>query len=257
MKLKNLLIIIVSTICFMLKVGSADATTLEIKKVEKGTSNYYIADASLTLSKKNTESGVTSWNDVQTWTTVYDKKTIEVEPGTYRLSENHTASGYIPVKDQEFVVTDSSKPVVITSESDYTKISIAAMNYTIGPQRIGGVHFQLVDSNGSVIRDWISTKETPHLFNRIPIGTYKLKVIPSSEIPAVEDTTIVVDQTSANLKSFLIEIPAKTYTKDPNKITNDKITNVPNTSSSYSIALYGIGLLIIICGTRLVFKRCK
>lgn len=270
MKLKNLLIFAVLAVCFMLGMKSADAATITVKKVEKGTSTQ-IRGATMTLSKPKVGSAL--GDVIMTWTTDGTTKSITVEPGTYKLVENSPAPGYVTAADKEIVVTSSTQTVNVTSESDYTKIEISALDGKTN-KHLSGVKFELYDSKGSKFATWTSNGTT-HRINRVPLGTYTLKVISvPSGYKLAGNSTIVVDEMCAVVKATTIDIPTTTTptptatpkpTPKPTPTTppkptptpTEEITEVPNTAKSISYVVLGIGMLTVIIGSGVTYKYGK
>jgi len=254
-KLKKILMITVPTICFVLGMSHANAATITIKKVEKGTSTQ-IKGAEMTLSKP--KAGSAFGDVIAHWTTDGTTKTITVEPGNYILVENSPAPGYVTGKDMPIKITDATQTYDAISESDYTKIEISAIDSKTH-KHISGVKFELISPTGTSFATWTSNGST-HRINRVPLGTYTLKVLSvPSGYKLIGNSTIVVDELCAIVKLTTVEIPPNTTpTPPPTKTpTPDEVTDVPDTNKNATNLFLGLGMLTVILGSGLTYKYGK
>ena len=67
---------------------------------------------------------------------------------------------------------DGISPVLVTMYDDITKININKYDITTSEEVIGAT-IQIVDKDGNVVEEWVSTEET-HYIERLPIGEYEL-----------------------------------------------------------------------------------
>ncbi len=94
--------------------------------------------------------------------------------GTYTLHEAKVPEGYLAADDIVFNVDKDNQEVIMID--DFTKITVTKYDIT-NQKELAGASMQVIDGDGKVIDEWISTYE-PHLIKYLEIGkTYTLKEI--------------------------------------------------------------------------------
>lgn len=253
MRMKKLLSICLPLFIFIVGMSGVNAATIKVSKVEKGTDKF-ISGATMTLSKP--KAGSAGGDVIETWTTDGSVKTITVEPGTYLLRENYPADGYINAQDVTITIDTADQEYVLKSESDYTKAEFGAIDKDTG-KFIAGVEFQLVKADGSVYTSWTSTTDR-HRIDRIPLATYTLKVVSVPEgYQLAEDQTVVINELCKDVKLFQVNLPTDETPVPGDDPKEEEITEVPDTNANDSMFIYGLGFIVVLCGSGLVYKHAK
>ena len=108
---------------------------------------------------------------VAEWVSEQTPKTIQLDAGTYTLTEETAPDGYTVAESIEFVVDAAGKVTVngedvngtVLMEDDTTKVTISKKDIT-GDNEIPGATLQIKDENGDVVEEWTST-DNPHEIN--------------------------------------------------------------------------------------------
>ena len=111
-------------------------------------------------------------NLIDEWTSTKEPHKIKnlKENETYRLHEEIAPEGYVKATDIEFTVSDKKENEHIELIDKVVEIS----KEDISGKEIEGAKLQVIDEEGNVIDEWISTKE-PHIVKGLEENkTYKL-----------------------------------------------------------------------------------
>ena len=111
-------------------------------------------------------------NLIDEWTSTKEPHKIKnlKENETYRLHEEIAPDGYVKATDIEFTVSDKKENEHIELINKVVEIS----KEDISGKEIEGAKLQVIDEDGNVIDEWISTKE-PHIVKGLEENkTYKL-----------------------------------------------------------------------------------
>ena len=111
-------------------------------------------------------------NLIDEWTSTKEPHKIKnlKENETYRLHEEIAPDGYVKATDIEFTVSDKKENEHIELIDKVVEIS----KEDISGKEIEGAKLQVIDEDGNVIDEWISTKE-PHIVKGLEENkTYKL-----------------------------------------------------------------------------------
>ena len=148
-------------------------------------------------------------NVVEEW--VSTKETHVVEGlkvnEEYTLKETVAPDGYIIAKQITFTIdeegnitttgtttVDSDGNTIILVENEKTKVIIAKVDITTG-EELPGASLQVIDSEGKVVEEWISTTEW-HVIEGLRINEeYTLKEVVAPEgYELTTDTTFIIDE---------------------------------------------------------------
>ncbi len=92
--------------------------------------------------------------------------------GEYTLHEAQAPKGYLLAEDMTFTVDTIDS--VITMIDDYTKVTVTKYDIT-NNKELEGATLQVIDSEGNIVDEWVSTKEQ-HLIKYLEIGqTYTIR----------------------------------------------------------------------------------
>lgn len=115
--------------------------------------------------------------EVHSWITTGEKYVLEgvLEPGqTYTLHEIAAPRGYLVANDVKFTVDKNGRIDKVEMVDDTTKVSITKTDIT-GTKEIPGAKLQVIDSDGNVVDEWISTIEAHFIEGKLTAGaTYTL-----------------------------------------------------------------------------------
>lgn len=124
---------------------------------------------------------------------------------TYTLREITAPDGYVLAEEIEFTVSEDGSVDEVTMEDDWTKVSISKVTITGGPE-LPGAHLQIVDEDGEVVEEWVST-DKPYLIEAKLIAgkTYKLieTTAPNGYVVAEEITFTVSEDGSIDAVEML------------------------------------------------------
>lgn len=162
-----------------------DTTKVSISKTDI-TGEKNISGATLQIIDKN-------GNVIHEWISGTDVNYMEaqlVAGETYTLHETNAPAGYVLAQDQQFTVNADGTVTKVNMKDDTTKVSITKYDLTSGKE-LPGATLQIIDKDGNVIEEWISTSEAHLIEGILTAGeTYTLR-----EISAPNGWTISEDVT--------------------------------------------------------------
>ena len=150
-------------------------------------------------------------NVVEEWTSTKEPHLVyALKPGKYILHEEQapTENGYVKAEDVEFTVEETGEIQKVSMKDDHSKIEITKTDIT-GEQEIEGAKLQVLDEEGNVVEEWISTKEPYRIEYLQPGKTYVLheEAAPEGFLIA-EDVEFTVEETGEVQKvSMKDEVP--------------------------------------------------
>lgn len=162
-----------------------DTTKVSISKTDI-TGEKNISGATLQIIDKN-------GNVIHEWISGTDVNYMEAQltaGETYTLHETNAPAGYVLAQDQQFTVNPDGSITKVNMQDDTTKVSITKYDLTSGKE-LPGATLQIIDKDGNVIEEWISTSEAHLIEGILTAGeTYTLR-----EISAPNGWTISEDVT--------------------------------------------------------------
>ena len=166
-----------------------DTTKVEISKTDI-TGEKPVEGAKLQIIDKD-------GNIVHEWISGKDVNYLEADltaGETYVLHEESAPDGYVVSEDVEFTVNADGTIHQIQMKDATTKVSITKYDITTG-EELPGATLQILDKDGNVIDEWVSTAEA-HLIEGVLIAgeTYTLREITAPDGWTVtEDVNFTVD----------------------------------------------------------------
>ena len=147
---------------------------------------------------------------VDEWDSIAEPHTIEgLKPGgTYTLRANMTSEGYTTTTETSFSInnagevtttgnttTDENGNTVLLVEIEKTKVQISCVDVRDGAE-LEGSTIQVLDSEGNVVEEWVSTNEA-HIIEGLYVDeTYTLRnTVASDGYKVTSDTTFSIDET--------------------------------------------------------------
>lgn len=165
---------------------SNDTTLVEFSKTDI-TGDKELIGAKLTvLDNEN--------NIIDTWTST--EKTHKIEGlrigKEYTLKEEIAPEGYVIATSVKFIIDNTNKIQKVNM-----KDKIVSMSKTdIGGNEVEGAKIQIIDKDGNIVDEWISTKEEHKIKNLIENETYTLheETAPNGFVKATDVTFKVTDE---------------------------------------------------------------
>ena len=162
-----------------------DTTKVSISKTDI-TGEKNVSGATLQIIDKN-------GNVIHEWISGTDVNYMEAQltaGETYTLHETNAPAGYVLAQDQQFTVNADGTVTKVNMKDDTTKVSITKYDLTSGKE-LPGATLQIIDKDGNVIEEWVSTSEAHLIEGILTAGeTYTLR-----EISAPNGWTISEDVT--------------------------------------------------------------
>ena len=133
-------------------------------------------------------------NVIDEWTST--DKTHKIEGLTigkeYTLKEEIAPEGYVIATSVKFIIDDTNKIQKVNM-----KDKIVSMSKTdIGGNEVEGAKIQIIDKDGNIVDEWISTKEEHKIKNLVENETYTLheETAPNGFVKATDVTFKVTDE---------------------------------------------------------------
>ncbi|MDD7740356.1 MAG: SpaA isopeptide-forming pilin-related protein, partial [Lachnospiraceae bacterium] len=151
-----------------------------------------------------------------------------LSPGTYCYQEIQAPSGYVTDSDvKQFTINangrcEEEENGVIEVENDFIKLEISKTDSLSG-ELISGAHLRLTDSDGNVIREWVSSSQ-PLRFNCIAAGIYFLEETSAPVGYSKADTIRFEVQETDTVQTICMEDYPLTEITLAKKIMADEIT---------------------------------
>ena len=222
----------------------------EILKVDADT-NKALAGAKLQLTNSNGKI-------IKTWTTTTSaEKFTNLAAGTYTLKETSAPKGYVKSTEKLVFKVDSNgkltdangktiEKVVFTNKKEVIKTGVKISKQDItNKKELPGATLTIKDSNGKVVKEFVSGKEATYF--ELEPGNYTLteKIAPEGYILSDETITFTVKEDGTIETVVMYNTP------------NGKEIEVENTASFKTITSTIIGLVISVLGSLLIFKKPK
>lgn len=169
----------------------------------------------------------------------------ELSNGDYYLKETKTPDSVVLNSNLVYFTIDDNKEMSINFTNDFTKVYISKKNMA-NSEEIEGASLTLTDKNGTVVKEWTSSKD-PYYIERLPVGVYTLKevVAPKGYVLNTSTVTFEVKETG--------DIQTATM------FNTKPLEDVPNTSKKTGI-FYTVGTIITLIGVSILaiyFKKNK
>lgn len=111
-------------------------------------------------------------NVVDEWTSTTEAHIIEgvlIAGKEYTLHEEISPDGYVVANDITFTVSEDGSVDLVTMKDDTTKVHISKTDIT-GDKELEGARLQVIDENGNVVDEWISTTEEHIIEGKLVAG---------------------------------------------------------------------------------------
>ena len=169
----------------------------------------------------------------------------ELSNGNYYLKETKTPDSVVLNSNLVYFTIDDNKEMSINFTNDFTKVYISKKDMA-NSEEIEGASLTLTDKNGTVVKEWTSSKD-PYYIERLPVGVYTLKevVAPKGYVLNTSTVTFEVKETGDIQTATMFNIKP--------------LEDVPNTSKKTGI-FYTVGTIITLIGVSILaiyFKKNK
>ena len=111
-------------------------------------------------------------NVVDEWISTTEAHIIEgvlIAGKEYTLHEEIAPDGYVVANDITFSVSEDGSVDLVTMKDDTTKVHISKTDIT-GDKELEGARLQVIDENGNVVDEWISTTEEHIIDGKLVAG---------------------------------------------------------------------------------------
>ena len=123
--------------------------------------------------------------EIETWVSTDQPHKMNLEAGTYRLTETAAPEKYAKAESIEFTVTDSMEVQKVTMYDKLIEVEISKKDIT-NDKELPGAKLIIKDKDGKTVEEWIS-KEEPHNVN-LPAGSYTLTEVTAPDGYEVAET---------------------------------------------------------------------
>jgi uncharacterized surface anchored protein len=193
-----------------------DTTKVQISKQDI-TNGKELAGATIQIIDKN-------GNVVDEWVSATEPHFIEgvlVAGEKYTLHETAAPNGYVIANDVEFTVSENGTVDIVVMQDDTTKVQISKRDITTDKE-LAGATLQIIDENGNVIDEWVSTDEAHFIEGKLIAGkeyTLRETIAPDGYEIANEIKFTVNEDGSVNEVVMYDELTSVPET--PNTPSND------------------------------------
>ena len=179
-------------------------------------------------------------NKVATWITTTEAHYEVLEPGTYTLEETIAPTGYIkPDTGIQFTVKGDGTDEVTMLNEKLAGVDVSNLDDT-GEAELSGVTLVVYNQEGKEVATWVTTEKKYHLV--LNPGEYTMK------------ETSVPGEYELNKDIVSFTILANGSAKEEVVMHNElKAIPVPITGSVRSIIMVVSSLILVICGTLLLY----
>ncbi|MCR5718618.1 MAG: hypothetical protein K6F80_06265 [Oscillospiraceae bacterium] len=193
---------------------------------------------------------------IEEWVSTDEPHTIEAvltAGATYTFREITAPDGYMVAEDVEFTVNEDGIVTEVIMLDESTKVRISKQDATTGAE-LPGAKLQVIDADGNVIDEWISTTE-PHLIEAVLTAgaSYTLKEITAPDgYEIAEEVQFTVKDDGSITEVVMKDAPTPKPT--PTTPTTPTVPSSPSTGDAganpmaYVLIVVGaLGLALIIC----------
>lgn len=169
----------------------------------------------------------------------------ELSNGNYYLKETKTPDSVVLNSNLVYFTIDDNKEMSINFTNDFTKVYISKKDMA-NSEEIEGASLTLTDKNGTVVKEWTSSKD-PYYIERLPVGVYTLK-----EVVAPKEYVL-------NTSTVTFEVKETGDIQTATMFNTKPLEDVPNTSKKTGI-FYTVGTIITLIGISILaiyFKKNK
>ncbi|MCR5141799.1 MAG: Cna B domain protein, partial [Ruminococcus sp.] len=162
---------------------------------------------------------------IDKWTSTTEAHIIDgqlISGGTYTLHEEVSPDGYVVANDVTFTVSDNGSIDKVTMYDDTTKVRISKRDIT-NDEELAGATLQIIDKDGNVVDEWISTAEAHYIEAVLISGeTYTLhETVPADGYVIANDVEFTVNEDGSITEVVMYDDTTKVHISKRD-ITTDK-----------------------------------
>ena len=206
---------------------------------------------------------------VDEWVSTNEKHIVTaLRAGTYTLRETASPEGYVIATDialsvdvygkvtvngVEVTAADENGDPLVVMVDDTTKVNISKRDIT-NDKELKGAKLQIIDSNGKVVEEWVST-DNPHYIEGklIAGGEYTLREITAPDgYETANDVKFKVNEDGSVTEVTMYDTPVKTpeKTETPKtpyspKTGDDSMNNMP-----FVLAVSALGVVLMLAAKK-------
>ena len=193
---------------------------------------------------------------VEEWISTNEPHMIEavlVAGGTYTFREITAPDGYLVAEDVKFTVNEDGSVTEVVMLDESTKVRISKQDVTTGAE-LSGAKLQVIDADGNVVDEWISTTE-PHMIEAVLTAgaSYTLKEITAPDGYEIAESVIFTVKDDGSITEVVMK-DAPTPKPTPTTPTTPYVPSSPSTGDTganpmaYVLIVAGaVGIALIIC----------
>ena len=228
-----------------------DTTKVEISKQDI-TNGKELQGATLQIIDEN-------GNIIEEWVSTNEPHMIEgklIAGRKYTLHETYASSGYVIANDVEFTVSQNGTVDIVVMQDDTTKVKISKQDITNGKE-LPGATLQIIDENGNIVEEWISTNEPHMIEGKLIAGkeyTLKETMAPEGyEIANEIKFTVNADGSVTEVVMYDEHTPVPEKPETPPTVTTD----IPHTgvSADNSVAVYLLSAVLLVIVGVIIRKK--
>lgn len=232
-----------------------DTTKVHISKTDI-TGDKELPGAKLQIIDENGEV-VDEWISTDEGHIIEGKLTAGKE---YILHEEIAPDGYVVANDIAFTISEDGSIDTVIMKDDTTKVKISKRDITTD-EELPGAKLIIIDENGEVVEEWISTTEAHYIEGKLISGkTYTLREITAPdgyEIASDVTFTVNKDGSVAEVVMYDEHTPTATPPTTPPTTTTPPSTT-PNPHTGMDDALMNGSLaMMAVCGFVMVAAKRK
>ena len=189
---------------------------------------------------------------VDEWVTVENKphELSNIPTGNYIVRELSAPDGYTLAEDVEIEIKDTDEVQKFVVGDIPIRAEVAKVDYSSG-KMIDGATLQILDGNGNVLDEWVSSSQEAHPLYAIEAGTYTLHEVSAPEGYALADDMEIQIKRTEEVQTFTmkdkyiggIRTSISGRTNSNGGLTVSTKRHVPQTGDSTNIVTY-VGLII-------------
>ncbi len=195
-------------------------------------------------------------NVVEEWTSSDKPHFIEgklTAGKRYTLHEESAPDGYVVAADIQFTVSDGGIIDAVLMKDDTTKVKVSKRDVT-NDKELAGAKLQIIDSNGKVVEEWVSTDKPHYIEGKlIAGGEYTLREITAPDgYEIANDVKFKVNEDGSVTEVTMYDTPVKTpeKTETPKtpyspKTGDDSMNNMP-----FVIAVSALGVVLMLAAKK-------
>lgn len=179
------------------------------------------------------------------WVSTNEPKVLSLAPGKYSLKETIAPTGYIKSEETiEFVVSETGATSAIVMKNQPIKSVAISKQDAVTEKELEGATLELYKEDGTLVLQWISTKE-PKILTLDP-GKYSLKEIiaPDGYVQTTETVEFTVNADGTTSPSTII-------------MKNQPIIEVPKTALNTPQVMFLASVIIGAFGIALIYTAKK